>query len=280
MGTRLLANVTDKDVSRSPFAHIVIEDALDQVLYEKLASAFPPPERFLRGIVPDNNQAIRIPARDIIDNPEFSPEWQDFFRYHTSRDYWLEILRVAGPAIRDAHPGLEKMVGKKFEDWTVKVRGTEGEADVALDALFVINTPVQKKSSVRPAHVDARDEIYAGLLYMKPEGDDTVGGDLSLYRFKDEPQFGGHYAELGDIVEEGQVRYGANRYVGFVNSAASIHGVSPREVTERYRRYINMVAITPFNAFDLPRMSVRKQLKFWLKRRKTKSHGIQAKAEM
>lgn len=278
MGERLLESVTDRDVNHDPFAHLVVDQALDPGLYEKLARDFPAPERFVEGIVPDNNQAIRIPARDIIDNPEFSAGWREFFRYHTSRDYWLEILRVAGDAIREAHPNLETAAGRKLEDWSVKVRGTDGQADVALDALFVINTPVKQKSSVRPAHVDGTDEIYAGLLYMKPEDDtETVGGDLSLYAFKDKPAFGGHYAPLSEVRETGKVVYGANRYVGFVNSPKSIHGVSPREVTERYRRYINMVAITPYSAFALPKMTLPKQLKFWLERRGTKSHGIVAK---
>ena len=278
MSTTLLSDQTEQDVTHDPFAHILIDQALNADLYKKLAASFPPPARFLRGIVPDNNQAIRIPARDIVDNPEFSTEWREFFRYHTSREYWLEILRVAGNAIRHAHPDLERKSGKPLEDWTVKIRGTDGEADVALDALFVINTPVVTKSSVRPAHVDGMDEIYAGLLYMKPEDDPSTGGDLSIYKFKGKPQFGGHYAPLSQVSEEGVVKYGANRYIGFVNSPASIHGVSPRDITDRYRRYINMVAITPSSVFELPKMSLHGQLKFWLERRKTKSHGIVAKS--
>lgn len=278
MKTTLLSGLNSNHVLREPYAHLVDDAALEQKFYDKLAAAFPAPQRFVKGLeAVGNNQAIRIPARDIIGNSEFSAEWQEFFRYHTSQDFWNDIVRVFGDAIRDTHPGLEALAGKPLDDWRVKIRGTDAQGDVELDALFVVNTPVKKMSSVRPAHVDAEDEIFAGLLYMKPDEDKTSGGNLSLYKFKSEPAFGGHYAPLSAVTEEKNVNYAANRYVAFVNSPNSIHGVTPRPPTETYRRYINMVALVPFKAFKLPAMPLLDQFKFWLERRKTKSHGIQSK---
>lgn len=278
MKTTLLSNKAPSHVEMEPYAHLVDNLALDPVHYQKLASAFPDTGRFVGNLKEvGNNQAVRIPARDIIDNPAFSTDWREFFRFHTSQDYWLEIVRVFGAAIREAHPELEKRVGKPMQEWRSKIRGTTGEADVELDALFVVNTPVRQASSVRPAHVDAEDEIFAGLLYMRPDGDTTVGGDLSIYKFRGKPAFGGHYAPLSAVEEVTSVQYGANRYVAFVNSPKSIHGVTPRQPTEAYRRYINMVATVPFNAFKLPAMPLLDQLRFWLERRKNKSHGVQAR---
>ncbi|MGQ0486443.1 MAG: hypothetical protein ACT4SY_13960 [Hyphomicrobiales bacterium] len=277
MKATLLSGFSPSQVLREPYAHLVDDAALGQPLYDKLAATFPPSQRFVKGLDRvASNQAVRIPARDIIGNPEFSAEWQDFFRYHTSQDFWNDILRVFGDAIRTAHPRLEDMAGKPLKDWCVKIRGTDAKGDVELDALFVVNTPVSRLSSVRPAHVDSEDEIFAGLLYMRPDEDKTGGGDLSLYRFKSTPAFGGHYAPLSAVTEEKCVRYAANRYVAFVNSPLSIHGVSPRPPTDAYRRYINMVALVPFKAFELPAMPLFDQFKFWLERRKTKSHGVQA----
>jgi hypothetical protein len=279
MKTTLLSGLNSNQVLRKPYAHLVDDAALDQKFYDKLAAAFPAPQRFVKGLdTVGNNQAIRIPARDIIGNPEFSTEWQEFFRYHTSQDFWNDIVRVFGEAIRGTHPRLEEMAGKPLKDWRVKIRGTDTKGDVELDALFVVNTPVKKLSSVRPAHVDAEDEIFAGLLYMRPDEDKTGGGNLSLYKFKSKPAFGGHYAPLSAVTEEKNVNYAANRYVAFVNSPHSIHGVTPRPPTEAYRRYINMVALTPFKAFKLPAMPLFDQFKFWLERRGTKSHGVKAKA--
>lgn len=272
----MLGNATPEIVAQAPFSHLVIEQPVADDIYRQLEADFPPPERFTKGIETlPSNQAIRIRALDIIDNPEFSDTWQSFFRYHTSQEFWGDILRVMGEDIRRAHPTLEQRVGKKFEDWTVKVRGASGEADIELDALFVINTPVHQEGSVRPAHVDSENEIFAGLFYMKPEEDTTPGGNLALYSFKDRTKgFGGHYADLNDVNEDQVVDYGRNRFLAFVNSPVSIHGVTPRPVTQHYRRYINFIAVTSYATFTLPKLPIHKQLKFWLSRRKNKAKGV------
>jgi len=272
----VLGNATSADVIRVPFSHLVVEQPVADDLYVKLAAEFPPSQRFVQNI-PNiaSNQAIRIRALDIIDNPEFSDNWRAFFRYHTSQEFWHDILGVMGDDIRQTHPHLESRAGARLEDWRVKVRGTSGQAEIELDALFVINTPVQRISSVRPAHVDRENEIFAGYYYMKHEEDTTPGGDLALYSFKEgKKAFGGHYADMEDVTENQIVPYGSNRFLAFVNSPDSIHGVTPRPVTDWYRRYINFIAITPFDAFRLPKLSLYKQAKFWLDRRKTKAKGI------
>jgi hypothetical protein len=237
------------------------------------------PERFTKGIEkPDSNQAIRIRSIDVINNPEFTADWREFMRYHTSQSFWLDIVRVFGDQIRKAHPTLESRTGKNLRDWVSKVRGAEGPADIILDAQFVVNTPVTRMSSVRPAHVDDEDEIWAGLLYMRSNGDTSEGGNLDIYKFRGRPAFGGHYAPLSNVTVENSVAYGANRFASFVNSPDSIHGVTPRPPTTAYRRYINFVALTPFKAFALPAMPLHKQFTFWLERRKMKSHGVRARA--
>jgi hypothetical protein len=50
----------------------------------------------------------------------------------------------------------------------VGVRFKESD-EVLLDCQIAINTPVRKRSTVRGAHVDQPDEIYAGLLYFRYE---------------------------------------------------------------------------------------------------------------
>jgi hypothetical protein len=274
----VLHGLTGKSLETNPYAHIVRDHVYPDEMYRKLASAFPPPQRFVGGLSEiASNQAIRIPAIEIIDNPEFDPLWREFFAYHTSKDFWLDIVKIMGGGIRETHPHIEKMFGKKLEDFTVARRGSGTKADIELDALFVVNTPVTRESSVRPAHVDSEDEIFAGLLYMRSDDDKTPGGDLSLYHFKGRPQFGGHYAELNDVLEDKVVPYGANLFAAFVNSQASIHGVTPRPPTNKYRRYINIIAKTENGIFKLPKMSLYRQFRFWLNRRKNKARGMMAK---
>jgi len=272
----VLGNASSKDVTRVPYSHLVVDHPVEDGLYHQLENEFPSPERFVKGMENvASNQAIRIPAADIIDNPEFSNNWRSFFRYHTSQAFWEDIVRVMGDDIRLTHPELEQRAGKRLEDWRAKLRGTDGDGDVELDALFVINTPVKKMSSVRPAHVDAKNKIFAGLYYMKPEDDPTPGGNLALYSFKDDKAgFGGHYADLADVNEDRVVEYTSNRFLAFINSPDSIHGVTPRPQTDRYRRYINFVAVTPYEVFSIPKLPLHKKAKIWFERRKTKAKGL------
>lgn len=279
MPNSVLQGLSKEGIQTKPFAHLVRDRVFGEGIYKRLAATFPPPQRFVNGLKDIvSNQAVRIPAGDVVGNPEFDPLWQEFFAYHTSREFWLEIVKLMGKDIRAAHPNLEKMIGKKLEDFVVTRRGSAEKGDVMLDALFVVNTPVTKESSVRPAHVDSEDEIFAGLFYMRAEDDTTPGGDLSLYHFKGRPQFGKHYAELSDVIEDKVVPYGPNRFTAFVNSPASVHGVTPRPPTSDFRRYINIIATVGQDVFELPKLPLHRRLAFWLSRRlKNKPRGMMAK---
>lgn len=264
------------DVKNQPYAHIVADAPFEPALYDRLSESFPPTDWFLGGLdTVKSNQAVRIPASHVIGNEKFSPEWQDFFRYHTSQDFWDDIVRVFGDSLRATYPDLESRAGLPFEDWRVKLRDESGAAQVNLDLLFVINTAVERSSSVRPAHVDDERKIFSGLFYMKPEDDPTSGGDLALYRTLNQvTRFGGHYVEPTEIEQTDLIEYSANRFIGFVNSDRSIHGVTPRPVTQRIRRYINFVVETPFKVFQLAKLPLHRKLMLKLRHRSHKSSGV------
>ena len=277
----VLGSCSQADVKDQPFAHIVADAPFGSALYDKLADSFPQTDWFVGGLdAVKSNQAVRIPASHVIGNEKFSPEWQDFFSYHTSQGFWDEIVRVFGDSLRATYPDLEHRAGLPLEDWRVKLRNAGGKGQVDLDLLFVINTPVKISGSVRPAHVDNENKIFSGLYYMKPEDDPTPGGDLALYRtLNQDVRFGGHYVEPTEIEQTDLLEYCANRFIGFVNSDRSIHGVTPRPVTQRIRRYINFVVETPFSAFHLPKLPLHKQLMLRLKHRKHKSAGVTLTSE-
>jgi len=278
MSGSLLRSSRPDDVSTSPFAHLVIDRPLPDDDYQRLAASFPAPERFMDDpSKAASNQAVRIGALSVINDDGFSEEWREFFRYHSSQDFWNDIVRVCGDAIRAAHPDIERKAGKPLEEWVTKRRGEPGESDVVLDAQFVINTPVSQESSVRPAHLDNQDKIFAALFYMKPEDDPTPGGDLALYKFKPgQVGFSNLYAPLSAIDEKRLVNYGTNRFVAFVNSPDSIHGVTPRPKTDRIRRYINFVAITPYKAFSAPKMPPMQRFRFWIEQQRTIARSARA----
>jgi hypothetical protein len=264
------------DVDTQPYAHIVTDAPYEPALYDRLAESFPPTDWFLGGLDDiKSNQAVRIPAYHVINNEKFSPEWQEFFRYHTSQEFWGDIVRVFGDSLRATYPDLESRAGLAFEDWRVKRRNESGEAQVSLDLLFVINTAVVRSGSVRPPHVDDEKKIFSGLFYMKPDDDPTPGGDLAIYKtLGTDTQFGGHYVEDRQIEQTGLVKYAANRFIGFVNSDRSIHGVTSRPVTPHIRRYINFVAETPFGAFHLPKLPLHRKLLFKVRNRMHKAPGV------
>ena len=277
----VLGSSSPDDVRVDPYAYIVCESVFPTELYDRLAETFPSTEFFLKHL-PEvkSNQAVRIPASYVIGSEDFSPEWREFFSYHTSDAFWQDIVRVFGDNMRATYPQLESQVGRPMEEWRTKLRGSDGNAELHTDLLFVINTAVKTPSSVRPAHVDSRNKIFSGLFYMKQAGDPTPGGDLVIYRFKDgRSGFGGHYANLEDLDETDVVGYGANKFIGFINSQDSIHGVTPRPETEWARRYINFVVETPFEAFQIPKLPLFQQWKSWLERRKNKSPGVDLKLD-
>ena len=101
--------------------------------------------------------------------------------------------------------------------------------DFNLDAQFVINTPVEKKSSVIEPHLDNPIEFFAGLLYMRNNNDDSTGGNLCTYNFKKNPIFYGKSRVKNEnvtLIEE--IEYKPNRLVLFINTLQSLHGVSEK----------------------------------------------------
>ena len=86
---------------------------------------------------------------------------------------------------------------------------------------------------------------------MKDDGDNSVGGNLTTYSFKDKPSFYGKSRvrhEKVNLIEE--IEYKKNRLVMFLNSPYSLHGVSKRNKTNHYRKYINIIGEYNFELFN------------------------------
>jgi hypothetical protein len=243
-------------VKTEPYAHLEIMPALDWSLYEELQGSFPPLEVIVGGQEGyGSNQAVRLSAREVIDNAEIPEIWRDFFTYHVSKDWWGDIVRVMGRELRRSHPNIEARTGRALEDWRVILKGDDGEAEVRLDCLFVYNTPVTQRSSVKGAHVDRADKIFSALFYCRHREDDTPGGDLRIYRIAKAPVFDKHQISTKRLEGVKTVRYDTNKLLCFVNSLRSVHSVTERAVTPIPRRYVNLVVETPFKAFKVPQMN-------------------------
>lgn len=247
----MLEGVAKAAVIAEPYAHHARQNAVPAEIYQQLEAEFPSLETILNGRPETgSNVAVRLTVKQVLGDRRISPLWREFFEYHTSGDYWRDVTGLFGDHLRNAFPGLEERVGKRFEDWRVVPRGFAGDADIRLDCQFVMNTPVREMTSVKTPHVDLCDKIFSALFYFRDPADLVDGGDFDIYRWRRDPRFIKHRSMDRDVELVKTLPYSANSYACFVNSQRAVHGVSPRGVTELPRRYINFIAELPFKAFE------------------------------
>jgi hypothetical protein len=244
----ILARLKAKDVVFEPQPYVVSTEALDPGYFQALADAYPAFETVAGPGPWENNRAYLLQARDVIGNPKIPQIWQDFFAYHTSETFFREMLSFWRAGLEREYPDLERRFGKRLEAVTVGLRHRgkhktpeNHEADAMMDVQFGVNSPVTAPKSVRGPHVDDVWKLFAALLYFRLPEDDATGADLVLYRARN-----GSYVMDGrrDIPERyvdvyRVVPYRPNTLVMYLNTARSIHGVTPRSVTSVPRRYVN-----------------------------------------
>jgi hypothetical protein len=247
---RLLAGLRPEDVLDDPYAHLTRSNVVPAEVYAALEAAFPSLDMILDGRSAGSNQAVRMTVKQVLNDRRISSLWREFFEYHTSGEYWRDVVRLFGDRFRRAFPQLEERMGRRYEDWRVVPRGFAGEADIHLDCQFVMNTPVTEVGSVKTAHVDLCDKIFSALFYFRQDGDTTPGADFEIYRWRRSPRFIKHRAMDRDVERVKIVKYEANAYACFLNSEQAVHGVSPRGITNVPRRYINFIAELPLKAFE------------------------------
>ena len=222
----------EKHFFNEPYAHIVIENCLPLKTFEMLYENFPVQT------VKDNFKLVdghtyRGLANDFIGSKRVEAKqcWIDFFQYHTSQEFYNEVLTIFNET-------------RWIKDEKVKVRHTEGDAKIVTDTQFVIHQPTT--GTTRSTHIDNPLEIYAGLLYMRQRGDNAKGGDFVIY---DAPEIDKVVAKTGREIpkdiekkEHKKIIYKENTFVMFLNTNKSVHGVTPRENALHDRLSINIIA--------------------------------------
>lgn len=249
------------DVETVPFPHLVIRDALEPSYYDSLMSTFPSVNTVnAQNRSLTNNDATFLGATEVLESAEIPDQWKEFFQAHTSKDFLAEALGLLEKPVIDMHPSLAPVV-TGVRERKVALADSGEKADFYIQCQFGLNSSVQRESSVRTAHIDNPRKIYNALLYCRAPDDDSEGGDLVFYRFKDEPGFYGRRTALPNRIEEaGRVPYEANTLVLFANSVNSVHGVTPRKPTPHVRRYINFQVELDSPIFDIPYVSRAKSL--------------------
>jgi len=249
-----------------PYPHLVIRNALDDDLFTKLYHELPPAEIILDGKAKKDTW-YDFPACRVIGNEHITPIWQAFFRYHTSQDFFQELISLFGEHIRTLHPNLEQSMNKALEQATVKMRPggrsnpLASGADASTECQFYVNY-TEKQRAIRGSHVDRPSELFAALLYLRDPLDDSTGGDLNinrainpqeLYPSRSSIKVDTLPMELNDkrIESVSTAHYEANTLVLFLNSHKSIHAVSPRSATQIPRRHINFCCDLNFDLFEV-----------------------------
>lgn len=219
---------------------VSIPNALPDSVYKELESTFP--EHLVINTPPaDFGFTFRYKSDLAFSRNELPPIWKDFFEWHTSQEYFRKCIQVFQKPIIE-HYGEENY--STFLRRPVTVRNVDNSGKYVTDCQFVVHQPLDANTTTRPAHLDNPIEIYAGLFYMKKENDESIGGNLQLYKpnnceqipFDDQ-----RCVSDKDIIRSYEFPYKPNSFVMFLNLRNSVHGVSPRIGAVETRRSINII---------------------------------------
>lgn len=259
----VLRNATKADVSASPFPHIVLKDVLDDSTCLQLITDFPSLEVVTKGKSYSSNERFSYPAVDVLNDPAVSLLWRELIKEHVSQNFLFEMLNLFEDHIRAAYPTIEDSYGP-LTAWRAGIRSKNNfdEADALLDAQICVNTPViDIPSSVRRGHLDMPDKLLAGLFYLRHPDDDSTGGELELFTYKNgrTGRFKQLFIEDKYIKRVQTVKYERNVLVLFLNSRFALHGVSFRSVTNVTRLFMNIVCNVRRPLFEIEPL----QKKWW-----------------
>jgi len=247
----ILRNASSLDIETKPFPHLVIENVLPKQLAESLTFSFPVNEFQLN----QNNVRKSLSVSKINELDEISHEWKEFLYFHSSQYFLSQFIDLFREHLSQSNELLDFI-----NNDTLKVgrRGIDlpKSDNVLLDAQLSINTPVKKRNSVIGIHVDNSNKLLAGMLYLRRPKDNSVGGNLELYSWKE------YYSDtekvrfykdgaLKEHVRLGkEISYGSNVLVLFPNSLDALHSVTPRNQTDYARTFVNFVGVLPFDFFQ------------------------------
>lgn len=261
----ILSKVTKADIRRDPFPHVVIENPLGDDLYQALAESMPTAEyiggRIGKEIV--SNERYNYVSELVLTDPASAQVWKDFVTYHSSAEFLGEFLDLFHDDLVEVNPGVEKLTGP-LRELRVGRRNHDDfdRHDILMDCTAVINSAVSgRPTSYRGPHIDKPYKLFGGLFYMRLPEDDSTGGDLVLYKYREgghrfhvaESEYRGNRFDIDPkyVEEVTTVKYRANTLVMYPINRLALHGVSVRSITPHQRRFIALVGDLQDPLFDL-----------------------------
>jgi hypothetical protein len=256
----------------------VIENALDDDYYDMLYNEYPSDRQIVEhDFYADSsfedakeNTRYQISAKSQYEKTVQLPSiWQDFIYYHTSQEYLNEVLNIFSPVLSDCYPDLfKKNRSPRFRAGVRRYKDRRKDCDIAMDCQVGINTPLSELGRVLGPHLDNPVELYAGLLYFKDPNDASSGGDLVVSEWSAKDRQVGAKGRIEDqyVREVARVPYEPNKFVMFLNTIDSVHGVTPRQPTTYSRKLVNIIGeVFPFmpEGLFLKDMKKKKKKKFF-----------------
>jgi len=242
---------------KDPYPHIVIENALDSEIADELRATFPSSD-VVHSDESLNNTRWCFGANEVSGNSNISDVWRAVTAHHTSAEFWAEVRSAFGSCI-DGRIFKSRNRASLGVDPRVGVRGASSfdSCDVLLEAQISGNTPVTALTSVRGTHLDEGNKIISGLFYLRPDEDDSTGGEFLVQRWKKwipRSMYSKLYFEgMNDLVEIVKtVHYRHNTLVMLVDSIDALHAVSPRAPTKFTRQFMNLDAVLPEHEYRVP----------------------------
>jgi hypothetical protein len=255
----VFASIDGAPLIEDPYPHLVVEDALPKAIANTLVADMPPLYVFTRGRPPGSNVRFRLPSPRALSDPRISSAWKDALRacVDASQEFLERTLSRLGGHLLALFPDFESRFGP-IEELRAVPRDTPNRKrnEVGLDAQLIVNSPpLVDGTSVRGPHLDWPDKLISALLYLRPEEDDSVGGDLELYT----PVDGTLLFDAHNEVPLEQVRrvrtypYRHNLMILPLATPLGLHGVSPRGRTSRPRYHLHVAGELTGTLFDIKR---------------------------
>ena len=246
----LLQNFDKSNFYIDPFPHVVIDNGLPSNIYDELEKSVPN-DLFSQTDLKLNNYRTNI-FPDQLKNDLKHKIWFDFLAYHNSINFYEEFISIFKNEINKLYPNLINELKKKFLlKHNTKTMRNKYSADIIKkgETLFTsaygCNTPVKTPTSVLQPHLDHSNKFYFGLYYLKPEEDKSEGGNLVIYKWKDDYSnlkkkniiFTEKWNNIYEHVKPFKtIEYKKNIVFFGLNLIDSLHGVTVRQKTKHLRQ--------------------------------------------
>lgn len=125
-----------------------------------------------------------IPAWMLMSLEHHHPLWREFARLHCDPAVYCRVAKLFA-AHWPAHlPDLPRAATR----FGVLGRDTYEAAEVLIDARLEITSPVHGcASSHRRGHVHGPNRLFSAMFYLRAPKDDSRGGGLELFRYRQAP---------------------------------------------------------------------------------------------